>query len=83
MELSNNDYKKFNSVKESLEDMALYLSEIERLSIDIIGAELKGDEDTVSYLRYKLKILEMHLENIQNVLKDQMSQNSINKKQLS
>ncbi|MCA1927487.1 MAG: hypothetical protein LDL13_04560 [Calditerrivibrio sp.] len=83
MEINNNDNKKLNIIKESLEDITLYLSEVERLSFDIISSELKGDDDRLAYLTYKLKILECYIEDLNKMLKDNMKQNDTNKKFLS
>lgn len=83
MEINNNESKKLNIIKESLEDITLYLSEIERLSFDIISSELKDDDDNLAYLTYKLKILEYYIEDINKMLKDNMKQNDTNKKFLS
>lgn len=71
---NDNESKKINIIKECLEDITLFLSEIEKLTYEIISAELNNNEEKLNYLKYKLRILENYVDNLNKQLKDEIKQ---------
>jgi hypothetical protein len=80
---NNSDVKKINTIKESLEDMALYLPELEKLTLELITAGLSDDEKESNYLQYKLKILESYVDNLQKKIASELGVNPKDTKKLS
>jgi hypothetical protein len=80
---SNSDIKKLNTVKDSLEDMALYLPELEKLTLELISADLSDDYKESNYLQYKLKILEYFVENLNKKISEELGINPKEQKKLS
>jgi len=80
---NNSDVKKINTIKESLEDMALYLPELEKLTLELITAGLSDDEKESNYLQYKLKILESYVDNLQKKISSELGVNPKDTKKLS
>lgn len=72
---NNSDIKKLNTVKDSLEDMALYLPELEKLTLELISADLSDDYKESNYLQYKLKILEYFVENLNKKISEELGIN--------
>lgn len=83
MNNDNSEVKKLNTVKESLEDMALYLPELERLTLELITAGLTDDYKESNYLHYKLKILEHYVDNLQKKIAQELGINPKELKKLS
>ncbi|MEF3254178.1 MAG: hypothetical protein K6348_01220 [Deferribacterales bacterium] len=71
---NDNESKKINIIKECLEDITLFLSEIEKLTYEIISAELNNNEEKLNYLKYKLRILENYVDILNKQLKDEIKQ---------
>ncbi|ADR19220.1 MULTISPECIES: hypothetical protein [Calditerrivibrio] len=80
---NNSDIKKLNTVKDSLEDMALYLPELEKLTLELISADLSDDYKESNYLQYKLKILEYFVENLNKKISEELGINPKEQKKLS
>lgn len=80
---NNSDFKKLNTVKDSLEDMALYLPELEKLTLELISADLSDDYKESNYLQYKLKILEYFVENLNKKISEELGINPKEQKKLS
>ncbi|MGC8769483.1 hypothetical protein [Calditerrivibrio sp.] len=80
---NNSDIKKLNTVKDSLEDMALYLPELEKLTLELISADLSDDYKESNYLHYKLKILEYFVENLNKKISEELGINPKEQKKLS
>ncbi|MCX8083406.1 MAG: hypothetical protein N3C60_00575 [Calditerrivibrio sp.] len=83
--MKNNDseLKKLNTVKESLEDINLFLPELEKTTLELISAGLTDDPKESSYLSYKLRILEQYIENLNKKVQQELGVELKNARKLS
>lgn len=73
------DINTFNLIKEGLEDLNLYLAEIEK-TYDKLNSECNED---YQMLTYKLSILENKMSELSSVLSEYIDSNNIDKCKLS
>ena len=76
----NEDLSTFNIIREGLEDLNLYLSEIEKLYGRINSDNVKNND---LMLTYKLSILEHKMAELNTILNDKIGKCNIDKSKLS